>query len=72
VLGGGSGSRPADGETDDDAEARREVTVLDRHSCLGMYHLVFVTDEGSQPSSRGTYLEGESLTRTVETWPFEG
>ena len=38
----------------------------------GNYHQVFVTDDGRECSFRGTYLEVEPPTRTVETWLFEG
>jgi len=38
----------------------------------GDYHIVFVTEDGTECSFRGTYLEVESPTRTVETWLFEG
>ena len=38
----------------------------------GSYHIVFVTDDGTECSFRGTYLEVEPPTRTVETWLFEG
>ena len=38
----------------------------------GDYHYVFVTDDGTECSFRGTYLEVEPPTRTVETWLFEG
>ena len=38
----------------------------------GSYHQVFVTDNGREMSFRGTYLEVEPPTRTVETWVFEG
>jgi uncharacterized protein YndB with AHSA1/START domain len=38
----------------------------------GEYHQVFVTDDGTECSFRGTYLEIEPPTRTVETWVFEG
>ena len=38
----------------------------------GSYHLVFVTPGGREMSFRGTYLEVEPPTRTVETWVFEG
>ena len=38
----------------------------------GKYHMVFVTDDGTECSFRGTYLEIERPTRTVETWLFEG
>jgi uncharacterized protein YndB with AHSA1/START domain len=38
----------------------------------GNYHQVFVTDDGTECSFRGTYLEIEPPTRTVATWVFEG
>ena len=38
----------------------------------GNYHFVFVTDDGTECSFRGTYLEVQQPTRTVETWLFEG
>ena len=38
----------------------------------GNYHMVFVTEDGTECSFRGTYLEVESPTRTVATWLFEG
>jgi uncharacterized protein YndB with AHSA1/START domain len=38
----------------------------------GDYHIVFVTDDGTECSFRGTYLEVEPPTRTVETWLFDG
>jgi uncharacterized protein YndB with AHSA1/START domain len=38
----------------------------------GNYHYVFVTDDGIECSFRGTYLEVEPPTRTVQTWHFEG
>jgi len=38
----------------------------------GSYHIVFVTEDGTQCSFRGTYLEVEPPTRTVATWLFEG
>jgi uncharacterized protein YndB with AHSA1/START domain len=38
----------------------------------GNYHIVFVTDDGRECSFRGTYLEIEPPTRTVETWLFDG
>jgi uncharacterized protein YndB with AHSA1/START domain len=38
----------------------------------GNYHFVFVTDNGTECSFRGTYLEVEPPTRTVETWLFDG
>jgi uncharacterized protein YndB with AHSA1/START domain len=38
----------------------------------GDYHFVFVTDDGREMSFRGTFLEVEPPTRTVETWLFDG
>jgi uncharacterized protein YndB with AHSA1/START domain len=38
----------------------------------GNYHMVFVTEDGTECSFRGTYVEVEPPTRTVETWLFEG
>jgi uncharacterized protein YndB with AHSA1/START domain len=38
----------------------------------GHYHQVFVAEDGTECSFRGTYLEVEPPTRTVETWLFEG
>jgi uncharacterized protein YndB with AHSA1/START domain len=38
----------------------------------GNYHFVFVTDGGRECSFRGTFLEVEPPTRTVETWQFDG
>ncbi|MGD0054150.1 MAG: SRPBCC domain-containing protein [Acidimicrobiales bacterium] len=38
----------------------------------GDYHIVMVTKDGVECSFRGTYLEVEPPTRTVETWLFEG
>ena len=38
----------------------------------GDYHTVFVTEDGTECSFRGTYLEIERPTRTVQTWLFEG
>ena len=38
----------------------------------GNYHFVFVTDNGTECSFRGTYLEVEPPTRTVGTWLFDG
>jgi len=34
--------------------------------------MVFVTEDGTECSFRGTYLEVDPPTRTVETWLFEG
>jgi len=38
----------------------------------GDYHIVFVTDDGTECSFRGIYLEVEPPTRTVQTWLFDG
>ena len=38
----------------------------------GHYHQVFVAEDGTECSFRGTYLEVEPPTRTVATWLFEG
>ncbi len=38
----------------------------------GSYHIVFVTESGTECSFRGTYMEIEPPTRTVSTWLFEG
>jgi uncharacterized protein YndB with AHSA1/START domain len=38
----------------------------------GTYHQVFVTEDGTEGSFRGTYLEVEPPIRTVETWLFDG
>jgi len=38
----------------------------------GNYHMVFVTEDGTECSFRGTFLEVEPPTRTVKTWLFEG
>jgi uncharacterized protein YndB with AHSA1/START domain len=37
----------------------------------GTYRYVFVTEDGTECSFRGTYLEVEPPVRTVETWVFE-
>jgi uncharacterized protein YndB with AHSA1/START domain len=36
----------------------------------GDYHFVFVAGDGRECSFRGTFLEVEPPTRTVETWLF--
>jgi uncharacterized protein YndB with AHSA1/START domain len=38
----------------------------------GNYHHRFVTEDGTECSFSGTYLEVEPPTRTVETWLFGG
>ena len=38
----------------------------------GGYHYVMVTDDGTEMSFRGTYLEVDPPTRTVQTWLFDG
>lgn len=38
----------------------------------GDYHFVFVTDDGTECSFRGTYMEIERPTRFVQTWLFDG
>ena len=50
-----------------------EVTVCDIDLRVGgNYHLVFVTDDGTEMSFRGTYLEVEPPNRTVQTWLYDG
>jgi uncharacterized protein YndB with AHSA1/START domain len=50
-----------------------EVTVCSIDLRVGgSYHFVFVPDNGTECSFRGTFLEVEPPTRTVETWLFEG
>ena len=38
----------------------------------GDYHIVSVTEKGTECSFRGTYLEVQRPTRIVATWLFEG
>jgi uncharacterized protein YndB with AHSA1/START domain len=38
----------------------------------GEYRYVFVTDDGTEMVFRGTFLEVEPPTRTVETWLYDG
>jgi uncharacterized protein YndB with AHSA1/START domain len=50
-----------------------EVTVCSIDLRVGgSYHIIMVTDDGTECSFRGTYLEVEPPTRTVQTWLFEG
>jgi uncharacterized protein YndB with AHSA1/START domain len=50
-----------------------EVTVCSVDLRVGGdYRYVFVTDEGYECSFRGTFLEVEPPTRTVQTWHFDG
>jgi len=50
-----------------------EVTVCEVDLRVGgNYHFVFVTDDGTEMSFRGTFLEVDPPTRTVETWLYEG
>ena len=50
-----------------------EVTVCSIDLRVGgNYHFAMVTDDGTECSFRGTYLEVEPPTRTVQTWLFEG
>jgi uncharacterized protein YndB with AHSA1/START domain len=50
-----------------------EVTVCSIDLRVGGdYHYAFVTEEGIECSFRGTFIEVEPPTRTVETWHFEG
>jgi uncharacterized protein YndB with AHSA1/START domain len=38
----------------------------------GDYHYVFATDDGTEMSFRGTFLEVDPPTRTVQTWLYDG
>jgi uncharacterized protein YndB with AHSA1/START domain len=50
-----------------------EVTVCSIDLRVGgNYHIVMVTDDGTECSFRGTYLEVEPPIRTVQSWLFEG
>jgi uncharacterized protein YndB with AHSA1/START domain len=50
-----------------------EVTVCSIDLRVGGdYHIVMVTGDGIECSFRGTYLEVEPPTRTVQTWLFDG
>jgi uncharacterized protein YndB with AHSA1/START domain len=55
------------------APFEEEVTVCSIDLRVGgNYHFVFVTGDGIECSFRGTFLEVEPPTRTVQTWMFEG
>jgi uncharacterized protein YndB with AHSA1/START domain len=55
------------------APFEEEVTVCEIDLRVGGdYHIVMVTGDGTECSFRGTYLEVEPPSRTVETWLFEG
>lgn len=50
-----------------------EVTVFSIDFRVGGdYHYVFLTDDGDECSFRGTFLEIEPPTRSVQTWLFDG
>ncbi|HUA11127.1 MAG TPA: SRPBCC domain-containing protein [Solirubrobacteraceae bacterium] len=50
-----------------------EVTVCSIDLRVGGdYHIAFTTKDGGECSFRGTFLEVEPPTRTVQTWLFEG
>lgn len=38
----------------------------------GEYRYIFVNDDGTEMSFRGTFLEVEPPTRSVQTWVFDG
>jgi uncharacterized protein YndB with AHSA1/START domain len=55
------------------APFEEEVTVCSIDLRVGGdYHIVMVTPDRIECSFRGTYLEVEPPTRTVQTWLFEG
>jgi len=55
------------------APFEEEVTVCSIDLRVGGdYRIVMVTADGIECSFRGTYLEVEPPTRTVQTWLFEG
>jgi uncharacterized protein YndB with AHSA1/START domain len=55
------------------APFEEEVTVCSIDLRVGGdYHIVMVTADGIECAFRGTYLEVEPPTRTVQTWLFEG
>ena len=50
-----------------------EVTVCSIDLRIGGdYHFVTVTDDGTECSFRGTFLEIEPPTRIAQTWVFDG
>ncbi|MGC4112301.1 MAG: SRPBCC domain-containing protein [Nocardioides sp.] len=50
-----------------------EVTVCSIDLRVGgEYHYVMVTQDGQECSFRGTFLEVEPPSRTVQTWHFDG
>jgi uncharacterized protein YndB with AHSA1/START domain len=50
-----------------------EVTVCSIDLRVGgSYHYVMVTDDGTECSFHGTFLEVEPPTRSVQTWLFDG
>jgi uncharacterized protein YndB with AHSA1/START domain len=50
-----------------------EVTVCEIDLRVGgNYHFVFVTDDETECSFRGTFMGIEPPTRTVQTWLFDG
>ncbi len=55
------------------APFRERVTVCSIDLRVGgNYHFAFANDDGTECSFRGTYLEVEPPTRTVQTWRFDG
>ena len=55
---------PFEGET---------VTVCDVDLRVGgEYHYVFLTEDGREMSFRGTFLDVQPPTRSVQTWIFDG